>query len=282
MRPHSVILAMGLVALSCQPLFAQATCSIDPSKVITIPAEKRVDKRTGETVIASPDKKAYRLSDGTVIFLGRMTIDADGHPQAYAPNNRGLDYTGNGGVPGNWWAIATMEARCPRKGTPVVRNLGSPPVPYYVSMTSMTNPAITGKDKCRTQENYVHSGEIPFVALPSRVSKFNINQNKGAVVTVYDTRPDKQKIAHALMADQGPPNGYGEGSIALANDLSIPSNPKTGGLASRDLLYIVHPEMSGFPGSAAVVRETGQSVFEKWGGKDRMQACLAALRALPN
>ena len=34
-----------------------------------------------------------------------MTIDADGAPDAYHPDDIGRDYLANAGEPGNWWAV---------------------------------------------------------------------------------------------------------------------------------------------------------------------------------
>ena len=35
------------------------------------------------------------LDDGSISFVGGMTIDADGSPHAYGPGGKGLDYLAN-------------------------------------------------------------------------------------------------------------------------------------------------------------------------------------------
>jgi hypothetical protein len=44
------------------------------------------------------------------------------------------------------------------------------------------------------------------------------------------------KIVNAIYADVGPSNKIGEGSIALAEALAIPSSPRTGGVSSGVIL----------------------------------------------
>ena len=46
--------------------------------------------------------------DSAFFYEAGMMIDADGAPEAYNPDNKsGLDYLGNAGTPGNWWALVT-------------------------------------------------------------------------------------------------------------------------------------------------------------------------------
>jgi hypothetical protein len=50
-----------------------------------------------------------RRDDGSAFFYeAGLNIDADGAPHGYHPDGRsGLDYLGNAGRPGNWWALVT-------------------------------------------------------------------------------------------------------------------------------------------------------------------------------
>ena len=87
-----------------------------------------------------------------------MTICADGAPKAYhADNSKALDFLGNAGHPGNWWAIVTDNGR--PDGKPVVQGAGDPAPGYYVSMTAMPNPQFPLRDPRR----YVDATTIPYV-----------------------------------------------------------------------------------------------------------------------
>jgi hypothetical protein len=280
----STLIVLTLATATLVPEAAEAQqplCAIDPASAIVLPAETHRDRRTGEVVVDSPAKRAYRLADGSVLLLGRMTIDADGHPNAYAPNNAGLDNTSSGGGPGRWYAIATRERNCPENGTPFVHMIGNPPRPYYVSKTTLTNPTVTGPNKCRTQANYVHSGEIPYVALSPLIATIDHRASTGRLAAVFDTRPASRRLAFAVHADQAPKSGFGEGSIALAEKLGLPSNPRAGGIGQRALLYVVFPDRLGFPANARAVEDAAGTAFARWGGMPRLQACEAALRGLP-
>ncbi len=58
--------------------------------------------------------EAVRFDGEKITFDAGMTIDADGSPRAYHPvEGFGLDFLGNAGRPGNWWALA-----CRKDGRP--------------------------------------------------------------------------------------------------------------------------------------------------------------------
>lgn len=97
--------------------------------------------------MVDPAAKAYRLADGSIVFMGRLTVDADGAPKAYHPvGSKGLDALANGGEPGNWWALATdaVDARgrptCMSAGKPIVQGPDDPAPGFYVSRSTMTCP----------------------------------------------------------------------------------------------------------------------------------------------
>ncbi len=252
----------GVLALSA-PAAAQ-TCALDLSRPIIIP---RNPKDPADT-----EKRAYRLADGAVVFVGRLTIDADGHPRAYGPRGTGLDDLGNAGRPGNWWGLATDRRDCGPTGTPILQQAGDPAPGFFVSKTTMT--AGTG---CRRQDNYVHSGKIPYVALPPAIAKIARNQGRLAVVH----NPAGRATAFAVHADGAPPFGIGEGSMALARRLGLSDNPRRGGMNGRGLIYIVLPRQTGFPRDAADVDSRAQAAFTAWGGPARLAACRAAVERAP-
>src|SRR5687767_14284317 len=65
---------------------------------------KKVERPRGETAF---------------VFHGGLAIDADGAPNAYHPEDRGIDHLANAGRPGNWWAVVTDDRSS--KGTPIVQ-----------------------------------------------------------------------------------------------------------------------------------------------------------------
>lgn len=255
------------------PSAASATtarpCDIDLANPIVIPGDRRKNQPPG------PEKRAYRLGDGSIVFAGRVTVDADGAPTAYNPSNTGLDYLANGGSPGNWWALATDAQRCGKTGRPVVQGASDPAPGYYVTMTTMTNPAISN---CRIQRRYVDSSTIPYVGLAPSIARIS-SEGRGRYAVVG--RMNGTDAQPAIHADAAPASGIGEASIELTRRLGLNPSPKNGGTGSRDFIYVVMPpgEEGGFPANAAAVETAASAAFEGWGGEARMNACRRAVAA---
>jgi hypothetical protein len=244
------------------------SCGIDPARRIVIPANPR---DSGDT-----EKRAYPLPDGSIVFAGRVTVDADGAPRAYNPTDTGLDFLANGGVPGNWWALATDAPRCEPQGRPVVQGPDDAAPGFFVTKTTMTNPAIAD---CRIQRRYVDSTAIPYVALPPGIARITGNRGRYAVVG----RLTGGAVQPAIHADAAPRSGIGEASIELTRRLDLNPSPKSGGTKARDFLYLVFApqEAAGFPASAAAVESGAMAAFERWGGEARWNACRNAVAAAP-
>ncbi len=153
-------------------------------------------------------------------FTSGMTIDADGSPRAYHPvSDSGLDALANAGKKGNWWGIVTDK-----KGEPVVQGKDDPAPGFYVSTTSLQNSA----KKITDQSRYVNSDSIPFFVLPNNKTILALVKT-GDIAHVENLRNGKS--CYAIFADVGPKDKIGEGSIKLANNLGINSNPRSGGIA---------------------------------------------------
>ena len=95
-------------------------------------------------------------SSAYILYKAKMAIDADGSPQAYGPNNSGLDWTANAGSPGNWWGVVTDVS-----GNPIIQGPSDPFPGLYVSTTSLVNSAFSTTNPLR----YVNSSTIPFFVL---------------------------------------------------------------------------------------------------------------------
>lgn len=165
---------------------------------------------------------------GDVIYwTGGLQIDADGSPFAYHPkSSRGLDALANAGRPGHWWGLA-----CNGSGFPFVQGKTDPAPGYYVSTTALCDFTKPDSDPRR----YVDAQRVPYVVLPSHRPGNACMGDFALAVNLANGL----KCA-AICGDIGPADQIGEGSIALARALGVPSNPRTGG-CGRDILIILFP-----------------------------------------
>jgi hypothetical protein len=220
---------------------------------------------------ASPaeDVSLWRLerSEETAFFFrSGMSIDADGAPKAYHPvSAQGLDALGNAGKPGNWWALVTDTGK--PSGTPVVQKATDPAPGFYISTTTLEDMTKERTDPTR----YVDSSTIPYVVLPSD-TRTKLKARMGDFAVVINSK--NQKLSPAIVADQGPKGQIGEGSIALAEALGVPANPRRGG-AAGGVLYLVFPG-SGNRKLRAVeeIKTEATRLFDAWGGPAQMSSCF--------
>mgnify|MGYP001147637693 CR=1 FL=1 len=193
-----------------------------------------------------------------------LMIDADGAYHAYHPDNKsGLDYLGNAGRPGNWWALVTDNGK--PSGNPLIQTESDPAPGFYISTTSLEDRT---KDR-NDQRRYVDAESINFFVLPGRLGMGAKLGDFGVVI-----RPQFNNYAYAIYGDVGPAAKLGEGSIALAATLGIPSNPKCGGVC-HGLITIVFPGTTkGWPLTQAQIDQNASGLFANWGGLDKVKACF--------
>jgi hypothetical protein len=245
---------------------ASAGCALATS--LTVPPNPATETKP---------KHAYRLADGSAVFLGQLFVDADGAAKAYhKDDSKALDNLVNAGVPGNWWALATDAPGCGPSGKPLVQKAGDPAPGNYVAMTSMVNPSV--KD-CSKPANYVNAETIPYVALSKKIRAFDYPHNEGALALVLNTQNGKK--AFAVFADQAPDYGFGEGSIYLNKLLGNNPDPKTGGTDVRQNVILVFKDEMGFPANADAVNKAAAEAFAAWGGEARLKECAEVLKAAP-
>ncbi len=172
--------------------------------------------------------------DGSrIYFTTGMTIDGDGSPRCYGPNNSGLDYTANAGHPGNWWGVVTD-----RHGNPVEQIEGDPYPSMWVSTTSYERPEFVPTDPKR----YLDSEKIRFMVLPSPIRNL-----VAPVVLGCKARASKSgRVCEGLCGDFGPSSHAGEGSIATANELGVDSDCRTGG-TNEPILWEFWPGVESLP-----------------------------------
>jgi hypothetical protein len=201
----------------------------------------------------------WHLPDGPAFFFrSGMSIDADGAPNAYNADDTGLDYLRNAGQPGQWDGIVEDE-----DGNPVVQGPDDPFPGYYLSCTSLVDHTKHHRDPAR----FVDASQIPYVALPGDLAE-RTGAHLGDIVLVYNDRTGR--FSFAIFADIG---AFGEGSIALAENLGIRSDARRGG-SPGGIFYLVFPGSGdGRPKSLEEINGTGAELIASLGGVDRILAC---------
>lgn len=193
-----------------------------------------------------------------VMFQSGMTIDADGAPNAYNPDNTGLDDLANAGEPGHWGGIVADG-----DGEPLVQGPDDPYPGYYISCTSLADWTKPFNDPSR----YVDASKIPYIVLPGELSR-QIGARLGDFAVVVNARNGNS--AYAIFADIGT---MGEGSVALANQLGIWSDARRGGTRGG-ILYLVYPGSGNHhPRSLDEINSETGKLFESWGGMKKLSSC---------
>lgn len=191
-------------------------------------------------------------------FLSGMTIDADGAPNAYHPDNIGLDDLANAGSPGHWDGIMTD-----REGNPLIQGPDDPFPGYYVSCTSLSDRTKPQSDPTR----YVDASKIPYIVLPRSVAEQGAAR-LGDFALVVNLRNGQSSFA--IFADVGT---LGEGSIALARNLDIWSDARQGGRRGG-ILYLVFPGSGNRqPRTVGEIESETQKLLQDWGGLARLTSC---------
>jgi hypothetical protein len=214
--------------------------------------------RDGEPVRKVP---IWRLPESPAFFFASgMTIDADGAPNAYNPENTGLDDLANAGEPGHWQGVIQDE-----HGNPYVQGPTDPFPGYYVSCTALSDRTKNFADPTR----YVDSSKIPYIVLPRDVARLS-GARLGDFAIVFNLRSGKS--SYAIFADIGT---LGEGSIALADNLGIWSNARQGGRRGGILYLVFSGSGNGQPRTVEEINEQGDKTFQKWGGTEQISSCPA-------
>ena len=201
---------------------------------------------------------------GNIAFFyeAGMTIDADGAPNAYHPDNTGLDDLANAGSPGHWEGLAKNET-----GEPFVQGPDDPFPGYYVSATALTDRTKSLNDPSR----YVDAGKIPYIVLPGAMAR-EIGMRPGDFAVVLN--PRNGQSSYAIFGDVGPFDRIGEGSIALAKNLGIHADARNGG-ARRGVVYLIFPGSGdGRPKTIEEINAGADRLLQAWGGIDLLSSCM--------
>jgi hypothetical protein len=203
-----------------------------------------------------------RLPGSSAFFYeSGMTIDADGAPNAYHPDNTGLDDLANAGSPGRWEGLAKDA-----DGELIIQGPNDPFPGYYVSATALADRSKPVNDPTR----YVDASRIPFVVLPGGMAR-QLGARPGDFAAVFNQRNGKS--SYAIFGDVGPYDRIGEGSVALAENLGIRSDARNGG-ARRGILYLVFPGSgNGRPRTIEEINAEGLRLLQAWEGSVMQVAC---------
>ena len=216
-----------------------------------------------------------QLTGDTAFFwLSGLNVDADGSPNAYNPENTGIDYLANAGSPGNWWGIATDS-----NGNPYIQGQYPPngyaPYPgYYVSNTSLEYTQYSAWDPRR----YVNAVNMTFFVLPGTSAIRNTGVKLGDYGFIYWSQTGRS--VYAIYADVGPTTSIGEGSVLTNVNLgSNPYNSKgrvTIGIDSG-VYTVVFPGSGAKYGIASTqtqINTNGAAAFAAWGGLTHFKQCI--------
>ncbi|WP_158608215.1 glycoside hydrolase family 75 protein [Paraburkholderia sp. BL17N1] len=212
--------------------FGQDNCSL------------RASDRFGSTPL-------FDYGGGIAFTVPRFEVDADGAPDSYRVDGKGLSYTCDGITaldakgrrinkktdPVHWqercraaWAHATTTKDYSHiaifgfltdrtTGQPLVQKDGDPlPGVAYLTTTSVSIPGVSGN----VQRKWLDANLIPYIVLPVNfVSRYRVKP--GAIALVY--RPKTDVLTFAVYGDGG---DLGEGSVnlhqALKNDPIVVSD----------------------------------------------------------
>jgi N-acetylmuramoyl-L-alanine amidase len=211
-----------------------------------------------EVVDADRPVTVFRLPgrDG-FFYKGRMTVDADGAPKCYHPDDApGLDRLAN----------ATSDSKKFIQG----KNGIGPAPGFFVSGTSLNSGA---ENRCDT---YVDAVNIPYIVFYSNFPGVKV----GDVAMVVNLQNGKR--THAIIADTNS-GTKGEASVRTAEALGIPSSPRHGGTDSKIILYIIFPGTKFAPVNPAPhwpddkIRAIAEEKFAAWGGMVQVKACFPEL-----
>lgn len=177
----------------------------------------------------------HRSVDAYLFCTDHMRIDADGAPNAYHPDDVGLDFNRNAGYPhrSTWNNVLVGDPSRPER--PYVQTSG-PFAGYFLSKTSLFDRRLPATDPAK----YVDATAVPYLVFPGLFYRLRGTGRLGDFG--YAVNLGNGRASPFIVADVGPPAArLGEVSIALAEALSgNPVDPRTGaGQPSDRVAYAV-------------------------------------------
>jgi hypothetical protein len=218
--------------------------------------------------------KIWKLPNSPAYFYmtTRMTIDADGAPNAYHPQDKGIDALAHAGFPrGNWKAILVVNPA--NLNEPYVQKDGEF-AGYFVSQTKLQDQSLPVTDV----RKYVDSRLVPYIVFPGGFFAFKGTGDFGDVGVALNI--DNGKESPFIIADVGPHTApLGEVSIRLAENLGgMNVNPRTGaGRPKGRFVYLIFPGTKSdpaWPVSNEQLQRRTQEELAGIGGWERIRSCV--------
>lgn len=202
----------------------------------------------------------------------RMAIDADGAPNAYHPQDRGIDALGNAGYPnGGWRSVLVVDPADPSK--PAVQKTGAF-MGYFLSATTLQDHSKASTDPTR----YVDATAVPYMVFPGGFYAMAGTGKLGVLGVARNLSTGE--TSPMIFADVGPrDHALGEVSVKLAENLGGQDvSPRTGRGAPRGpFAYVIFPGSEAsppWPLTADDLRQRTDAAMAAIGGWDAVLACL--------
>ena len=193
-------------------------------------------------------------------FVSGMTIDADGAPNAYHPDNIGLDDMANAGVPGHWDGIITD-----RTGEPLDPGPGRS-LPWLLRLLHIAVGPDQGPHRSRAICGRLEDSLHRAAARCGRPGRRAAGRFRGG------GEPAKRQV---VLCDLRRRRHNGRRSIALANNLGIWSDARQGGRRGG-ILYLVFPGSGNRqPRTIEEISAETEKLLEDWGGAEKLTSCSA-------
>lgn len=201
----------------------------------------------------------------------RMEIDADGAPDAYHPDDKGIDALANAGYPrGGWKAVLVQDPADPAK--PYLQPSGEF-AGYFLSRTTLEDKSLPPTDPRR----YVNASTVPYLVFPGQFYQLKDTGAFGDVGMARNLTGDKE--TPFVIADAGPSRApLGEVSMRLAVMLGGKNvKPRTGvGKPTGEFVYVIFPKSKSRPPWSVSIEEMqtrAAAALAAVGGWERILAC---------
>lgn len=228
------------------------------------------DDYKNNRLLSHPTQSAY------IFATSHKAVDADGAPNAYHPEDKGLDYLANAGYPNtSWWKSVLVED--PDKPGSAYKQPDGTFEGYFVSKTSLQDLSKRETDTSR----YVDATSVPYFIFPR---SFYMKRGTGRLGDLgYAFNLSTGDASPFVVADIGPREAkLGEMSIALAEGIGGKNvNPRNGsGVPKGKILYIVFPYSSRnhlWPLTNDEIKRASETLLDSVGGLDVVVACESKL-----
>ena len=235
----------------------------------------------GTSLFRTADKTAY------LWITDRASIDADGAPKSYHPDDvgkpcsgpgLGLDCPANAGYPDHsyWSDVLVRDPDHPDQA--YVQTSGAAQG-YFVSMTALQDARNSNE---RDPARYVDASTIPYVVFPKPFYDIQGTGKTGDLGAAYHLVT--KKWTPFVVSDIGPAEPLGEASIALFQALGGDQpDPRTGGGIIRGkVLYMVFPRSvdlrpRAWPITPDEIAFEVNALLSRIGGTAVLEACATTM-----